>query len=122
MTRKRETANVQEPGSPFDPALWATYLWVLAVSILGGIVSFMRKVRDGAARRFNFAELVGEIVTAALVGVATFWLCKSAEVNQWMTAALIAITSHMGTRALFRFERFVDRILPAREDRSNREV
>lgn len=96
---------MNEPGGPFDPNMIYPTGWVLLLSILAGIVSFMRKVRQGDARRFNFAELLGECLTSALVGLATFWLCKWAGANEYLTAALIAIAAHMGTRALFRFER-----------------
>lgn len=108
MTQKKEAAIVNEPGGPFDPNMMYPTGWVVLLSILAGIVSFMRKVRQGDARRFNFAELLGECLTSALVGLATFWLCQWADANQYLTAALIAIAAHMGTRALFRFERVLE--------------
>lgn len=112
----KAVAAAQEPDGPFHPAMLATYLWVLLVSILGGVVSFVRKVKEGSARRFNFVELLGEVITAALVGLITFWLCESAGVNKYLEAALIAVTSHMGTRALFKFEKMLDRKFPDLRD------
>lgn len=43
---------------PFNYSLF-TYLWVFALSMLGGCVSFSRKLREGAARAFNFSEFIG---------------------------------------------------------------
>lgn len=85
-----------------------TYGWVLLLSIWGGIVSFHRKIRTGKARPFNLVELIGEITTSALVGVITFFLAESAHINQVMTAALVAISGHMGSRLLFHMEQVVE--------------
>lgn len=42
-----------------------TYGWVFALAILGGVVSFMRKLQEGHTRVFNLVEFIGEIVTSA---------------------------------------------------------
>lgn len=88
-----------------------TYTWVLLLSAWGGAVSFINKVRSGAVRPFNVVELVGELVVSGFVGVLTFWICESAGFNQLVSAVCIGITSHMGTRALFRLEQWVTRKL-----------
>lgn len=85
-----------------------TYAWVIAISSWGGIVNFHTKLRAGIARPFNVVELIGEIVTSAFVGVVTFWLCEAAGFQHLVTAALVAITGHMGSRALFQFEKWVE--------------
>lgn len=112
----RAVEAVQQSGGPFDRHMIIPTLWVVALSVLAGVVSFVRKVREGAARRFNFAELLGECMTSALVGLITFWLCEWAGANKYLEAALIAVAAHMGTRALFRFEKvledWVDRKFP----------
>ena len=51
-----------------------TYGWVFALAILGGVVSFMRKLQEGHTRVFNLVEFIGEIVTSAFAGVLTFWM------------------------------------------------
>lgn len=85
-----------------------TYLWVLGLSAWGGIISFLRKKRAGEARPFNFAEMIGEIMTSAFSGVLTFWLCESAGMDSLMTAVLVGISGHMGSRALFQLERLIE--------------
>jgi hypothetical protein len=94
---------------PFDLALIGTYLWVIAVALLGGAASFYQKVKAGQARWFNFAEFVGEMTTSALAGVLTFWLCEYASLNPWLQAAFIGIAGHMGSRALFMLEKMFER-------------
>jgi len=108
MTQHKELSKVNDPGGPFDPHMVLPTLWVIALSVVAGVVSFVRKVREGASRRFNFAELLGECMTSALVGLITFWLCEWAGANKYLEAALIAVAAHMGTRALFRFERVLE--------------
>lgn len=89
-----------------DPANYSmlTYCWVVFLASWGGFVSFMRKRRQGRVRPFNFAELVGEIVTSALVGVLTFFLCEYSRIDPMLSAVFIAVSGHMGSRALFGLE------------------
>lgn len=85
-----------------------TYGWVLVLSVWGGLISFYRKCQSGHARCFNLIEFVGEIATSALVGLITFWMAESAHINQVTTAALVAVSGHMGSRLLFQAERIIE--------------
>ncbi len=89
-----------------DPSSYSllTYLWVLALSSWGGLVSFFRKVREGVADRYNFMELIGELVTSGFAGVITFYLCEAGAISQLWTAVFVGISGHMGTRAIFHLE------------------
>lgn len=93
---------------------WLTYAWVVALSALGGFVSFASKVRDGAARKFNVVELLGELCTSAFVGILTFWLCEWGDVKPLLTAAFVGISGHMGSRAIFKLESMVERFFDSR--------
>lgn len=85
-----------------------TYLWVFALAMLGGAVSFARKLRDGVSRAFNFSEFIGELVTSGFAGLLTFWLCEAADINKLVSAVLIGISGHMGSRAIFRVEKWAE--------------
>lgn len=89
-----------------DPATYTllTYLWVLALAAWGGIVNYIKRVKEGSSQRFNFMELVGEIVTSAFAGIITFWLCEAAGISPLITAALVGISGHMGSRAIYVME------------------
>lgn len=93
-----------------DPTTYAliTYLWVLVLSSFGGVVSFIHKIKSGASRKVNITELIGEIVTSGFAGVITFYLCEWASFSPPLTAALVGISGHMGSRALFRLERWAE--------------
>lgn len=112
MAQTLATFGTSAPGGnaergPFDYHV-ITYLWVLLVSGFAGWVGWMRKVRQGRARAFNIAELIGELATSALAGVITFWLCEWQHVPELLAAVLIAISGHMGTRAIFLLEMVVE--------------
>ncbi len=86
----------KDPGNyPF-----ITYLWVLALSIWGGVVNNIRKIKEGTLKRFSLAELIGDIAISGFIGVMTFYLCEYAGFDELLTAFLVGITSHMGTKGL----------------------
>lgn len=94
-----------------------TYLWVIGLSSMGGIVSFVRKIRSGEARPYNIMEFFGELVTSAFVGIITFYLCEHANIDQLMTAVLVGVSGHMGTRAIYIFEKMLSERLGVRKAR-----
>ena len=94
--------------SPFDYGV-LTYIWVLCLSAFGGIVNFSRKLRDSRTTPFRLTEFVGEIATSSFAGLLTFWLCESAGIDRLIAACCIAISGHMGSRAVFKMERFLEK-------------
>ena len=87
---------------------WITYVWVMLLSTWGGLVSWIRKRREGVARPFNAMELIGELVTSAFAGVMTFLLCELSGTPPLLTAALVGISGHMGSRVIFAFEQWCE--------------
>ena len=86
--------------------LWT---WMILLSIFGGVVSYLQKLAYG--HKFSWVIFLSEIATSAFVGVLTFLLCDEANFSLEITAALIGISGHMGTRALYKIEKFRDRLL-----------
>lgn len=97
---------------PFSYSL-ITYAWVLLLAALGGAVSFLRKVRTGVVRAVNITEFVGELITSGFAGLITFWLCEFAAISPLISAVMIGISGHMGSRALFMFESWAETRLKA---------
>lgn len=93
-----------------DPTNYSmlTYLWVFALAMTGGVVNFMRKVRAGTVRAFNITEFLGELITSGFAGLLTFWLCEAADINKLLSAVLIGISGHMGSRAIFKIEKWAE--------------
>ena len=93
-----------------DPSNYSliTYAWVLALSAAGGAVNFAQKLKIGSVRAFNFTELFGELLTSGFAGLLTFWLCEAADLNKLFSAVLIGISGHMGSRAIFKMEKWAE--------------
>lgn len=85
---------------------------MICISLLGGFVSFLRKVRTSHVRAWNFTEFIGEIVTAGLAGLITANLCQWQGFPMPLTYALTGIGAHMGSRALFKLEALFDSKFP----------
>ena len=102
-----------------DPLAYSilTYIWVVGLSAWGGVVGYLRNVKNGVTHRFSLAELLGEITTSGFSGVLTFWLCEAANFNGLLTAALVGISGHMGSRALRGLEGVFQKHFPANAGR-----
>lgn len=84
----------------------SVYLYVLGISALAGIVNYIGKINQGRSKLFCIWELIGEVITSVFVGIMTFYICEAAKIDQLYSAALIGLTSHMGTRAIILGQRF----------------
>ncbi len=80
-----------------------TYLWVFALALLGGVAGAIRRAKaDG---KISMAEIIGELAISAFAGIVTFYLCEWAGLSQLLSAAMVGISGHMGSRAIFTFEK-----------------
>lgn len=93
---------------PLDYSL-KQYGMVLALALLGGMVSFYAKVRAGHVSAFNVMHLVGELATSAFAGLLCFWMAEQAGLPQLVTACLVGVAGHMGARAIAVFEQWAQR-------------
>lgn len=93
-----------------DPSNYSliTYAWVLMLSAVGGAVNFAHKLRTGTVRAINLTEFFGELMTSGFAGLLTFWLCEAADINKLISAVLIGISGHMGSRAIFKIEKWAE--------------
>lgn len=85
----------------------ATYLWVLALAILGGVVSYFKTLKG---RQWKATELAIEVATSAFVGITAFYLCEAAGIPQVFTAAVVGISGHFSNRALVLFGKIMDKV------------
>jgi len=98
---------------------WAdvlTWAWLGFITLLGGVASFVQKMRTSHVRAWNFTEFVGEIVIAALAGIITANLCQWLGYPAPLTFALTGIGAHMGSRGLFRLESVFNAKFPAAKE------
>lgn len=101
-----------QPGAVGDWASVLPWVWIVVLSLLGGVAAFVRKMRANHVRAWNFTELIGEIVISGLAGVVIAHLCQWREFPMSLTYALTGIGAHMGSRALFKLEGLLDAKFP----------
>lgn len=50
-------------------------LWVLIISVAGGIIHNFRRIKKGELKRFRWVELAYDTSTSGFVGMMTYYLC-----------------------------------------------
>lgn len=101
------------PEKNLDQLIWLpewaryaiAYTWVAVLAWFGGIVNYIRKLQTGEVDRFNITEFIGDMIISAFSGVIAFFICQVAGYNDWLTAAIVGISGHMGSRAIFWLEK-----------------
>lgn len=99
------------PDGPLSSDQITPTLIMAAVAMLGGAINFWQKWKAGKVRVFNVMELVGELFVSGVCGVFAWWVCKGLGMNEWLTAAVVGVIGHMGSRAIFMAEQWMERRL-----------
>ena len=81
-----------------------TYSWMVALACFGGLANYIAKVKARLVPHFSITELVGELVISGFAGLITFYLCQEAHISTNLTAAMVGMAGHMGSRAIFALE------------------
>ena len=90
------------------------YLTTFFLSTWGGVVNHITTLQSGR-KKFQLKELIFDLVVSTFAGLITFYFCHSAGISETMSAVLIAISGHMGRRAIAGFETVYRRIIGAKE-------
>lgn len=85
------------------------WLTTLALSIWGGGVQYAQRLRRG--ERFSWRALILDLVVCSFAGLLTSQLCEAAGIYGPMQIVMVAVSAHMGTRAIASLEIVRDRIL-----------
>ena len=81
-----------------DPTTYsiATYEWVIGISMLAGVVSFVEKMRLFRMKEFTwwglFFVIVGlicEAISSIFVGLMAFAICESYGIEQMTAVAIV---------------------------------
>lgn len=86
-----------------------TVVYIVGLSLLGGLVSWISKVRAGLIPPWSMLYLVGELCTSAFAGFLCYLLCDAAGLGIKVTMCLVGVAGHMGARAIKAFEAFAER-------------
>lgn len=88
------------------------YGFVLGIALFGGVVSWFRKVRKGEIAVNSIMHLIGELTTASFAGLIAFWFCVYINAPGPLMACIVAISGHMGTKAITLFEEWAGKKIP----------
>ncbi len=94
------------------------YGFFMSVALLGGVVRWAAKLRAGELQAWSVHHLIGELATSALAGLLCFWVCEWAGAAPLLTAAMVGVSGHMGTRALSMLEEWASRRFVEKGDRA----
>jgi len=96
------------PNSPENYS-FITYLWVMALSILGGTVRTLTNIEIGMSWKCMARLWFIDVTVSAFVGIITFYICEYAKLDPTLTAAFVGISAHMGTRVIVILEEYAYR-------------
>ncbi len=100
--------DIKPPDQLTDLLPWVS---TTALATWGGIVGYAQRLRSGEV--FSWRLLIIDLVISSFAGVLTWLLCEAAGIGGPISAMLIAISGHMGTRAIASLEAVRERIFGA---------
>lgn len=83
-----------------------TYGWMIALSMLGGLVAFIRKLNQSTEPKplkVIFMRLFGELIISAFAGIITVLLCIYWDLPLVLIGVLSGIAGHLGGKAIDTF-------------------
>lgn len=88
---------------------FSPWLSTLALSMFASVAQYAAKVQHG--KNWLWRDLFLDAVVCIFVGMLTHMLCSWQGVDGMARSVLVAISAHMGTRAMAQYERIRDRVL-----------
>lgn len=95
------------------------YITTVFLACWGGAVQHIQKLRTG--KRFVLKEFFFDLFTSAFAGLLTHFACESAGIGGSQAAMLIAVSGHMGTKAIASLETLHQKIFPNEESKKDGE-
>jgi hypothetical protein len=86
---------------------------MLALSLWGGFVNYLGRIKSGVVKRFDFIELIAELSICSFAGITVGFIAMSFDVHPFMSFALAAVAGHAGGRTVYFMDRFFQKKLAA---------
>ncbi len=93
-----------------------TYIWVIFLSVWGGMASHLYHFKMTGSS-FSLSAFFIDLLISGFVGLITFFLCESSGFDSLLTAVLVGVSAHMGTRAIFLFQGFFVKTFSLTDDK-----
>jgi hypothetical protein len=102
----RDTAFLAALLDMLRPVLpWLTTLFLSALATAAQVAQRLR-----AGEPWSPRNALLDLIVCTFVGLLTHLMCEKAGMDGVTRSLLVAISAHMGTRALGQYERFRDRV------------
>lgn len=75
------------------------YLWVIGVSLWGGLVSYF-EIKEP----FSLLRLLAHLSSSSFAGLMTFYICQYGNVPAPLVGVFCGVAAHMGTPALLKMK------------------
>ena len=95
--------------TPLDYSVFH-YSLILGLGALGGLVARLQKLAGVATPpplKVVFIRIMADMITSGFCGLLAFWICEHLQIKLLVTAAIIGISGHMGSRILFLAEKIL---------------
>lgn len=76
-------------------------LMIFLLSLWGGLVSYLGKLKSGSVKRFNFVELIIEFTISSFAGLVIGFIALSFNFSPYFAMALAGVAGHAGGRTVF---------------------
>lgn len=93
---------------------WDLSTWALAivVSIAGGLVNWLSRLKKWDAKSFNIIETFGKLFISTAIGIGSFMVIDALGQPIGVCAGVAGFVGYMGKRFLFAVEKSYESFLP----------
>lgn len=94
--------NLNFPSGGGEPN-WFTYALIVLISVWGGLINYLGRVRRGAT--WQIGELLIELAISSFAGLVIGLIAIACNVSPLMSMALAGLAGHAGGRTVFVLDR-----------------
>lgn len=91
----KQTAEVSFP--------WFSMIGAFCLATFGGIVHYLQGLIS-SKRTWSLLSFIVESLTSGFVGILAFFLCEYVGLSHYPTAFIVAMTGHLGAKAIQKFQ------------------
>ena len=100
-------SNLPQGGGDLN---WFAAAMMFVLSLWGGLVNYLGRVKSRVVKKFDLVELVIELTICSFAGVTVGLIAFSFSVSPLMTFALVGVAGHAGGRTVY----FIDKMFQNR--------
>lgn len=82
---------------------WFSMIGAFLLATFGGVVHYLQSLIS-SKRTWSLLSFVVESFTSGFVGILAFFLCEYVGLSHYPTAFIVAMTGHMGAKAIQKFQ------------------